>query len=162
MGKATALMDRVGVGPRALAVIIDMLVLFVFSCCVFLIVTLAAGGEWEVTGGPGLLVDVFSAAVLLGYFVILEGTSGATLGKRLLKLRVVRTDGSALTMRESLIRNLLRIVDGFAFYLVGAILIWTSPDRQRLGDRVAKTYVVRDAPAAQPFDEPAYPQQPRF
>ncbi|HSN19544.1 MAG TPA: hypothetical protein VLS49_02630, partial [Usitatibacter sp.] len=39
-------------------------------------------------------------------------------------------------------RNVLRIVDGFLFYLVGAIAIWASKHRQRLGDMAAKTIVV--------------------
>jgi len=73
----------------------------------------------------------------------LEATQGATLGKRILGLRVVKIDGSPIGWSESIIRNLLRIIDGLFAYLVGAILIWTSPQRQRLGDRVAKTVVVR-------------------
>jgi uncharacterized RDD family membrane protein YckC len=71
---------------------------------------------------------------------------GATLGKMLLRLRVVKTDGTPISRSESIIRNLLRIIDGLFYYLVGAILIWNSPLRQRLGDRAAKTVVVRRQP----------------
>ena len=66
-----------------------------------------------------------------------------SLGKMALGLRVIRTDGAPISWTESIIRNLLRIIDGLFVYLVGAILIWTSPLKQRLGDRVAKTVVVR-------------------
>jgi uncharacterized RDD family membrane protein YckC len=52
-------------------------------------------------------------------------------------------DGSPISWSESVIRNLLRIIDGLFGYLVGAILIWTSPLKQRLGDRVANTVVIR-------------------
>jgi uncharacterized RDD family membrane protein YckC len=80
---------------------------------------------------------------VFGYFIVLEATQGATLGKMALGLRVVKTNGAPITWADSLIRNLLRIIDGLFGYLVGAILIWSSPLKQRLGDRVAHTVVVR-------------------
>jgi uncharacterized RDD family membrane protein YckC len=46
-------------------------------------------------------------------------------------------------MNHSLVRSLLRIIDGLFVYLVGAILVWRSDMKQRFGDRVAKTVVVR-------------------
>lgn len=46
-------------------------------------------------------------------------------------------------MGAAIIRTLLRIIDGIAVYLVGAIFVWTSPRKQRLGDRVAKTLVIK-------------------
>ena len=42
-----------------------------------------------------------------------------------------------------MVRNVLRIVDGVVFYLIGVIFILTSDERQRLGDRVASTVVVQ-------------------
>jgi uncharacterized RDD family membrane protein YckC len=68
---------------------------------------------------------------------------GGTLGKMALGMKVVKEDGAKLDWGASLIRNILRIVDGFFFYLVGAIVVWTSKKRQRLGDMVAHTLVVR-------------------
>lgn len=38
--------------------------------------------------------------------------------------------------------NILRIVDSFFFYLIGAILIWSSDKKQRLGDMAVHTVVV--------------------
>ena len=140
-------MDRVGVGPRALALIIDSLIFGLGACCVLVIIALGSGGDFETTGGPAWVINGIFTLIFLAYFVVLEATSGATLGKRVLKLKVVNVDGSPIEMREALIRNVLRIVDGFFFYLVGAVLIWTDPNKQRLGDRVAKTIVVRSAPA---------------
>lgn len=140
-------MDRVGVGPRALALIIDSLIFILGSCCVLLIVALGSGGEFETTGGPAWIINGIFTLIYLAYFIVLEANSGATLGKRVLKLKVVQVNGSPIEMREAVIRNLLRIVDGFFFYLVGAVLIWTSPNKQRLGDRVANTIVVRSVPS---------------
>ena len=81
----------------------------------------------------------------LAYYVVMEKTSGATLGKMAMKLKVVRQDGSAIDWQASVVRNLLRLIDGFFFYLVGAIVVWVSKSKQRLGDMAAHTIVVRAA-----------------
>jgi uncharacterized RDD family membrane protein YckC len=78
----------------------------------------------------------------LAYFVVLEATCGATLGKLLVGVRVRTTAGNPIGWMASLARNLLRVVD-VCFCCVGAILIWTSTCRQRLGDRAARTVVVQ-------------------
>jgi uncharacterized RDD family membrane protein YckC len=75
--------------------------------------------------------------------VALEALRGATVGKMVVGLQVVKADGSAIGWPESAIRNVLRVVDGLFFYLIGAIFVWTSEKRKRLGDRVAGTVVVR-------------------
>jgi uncharacterized RDD family membrane protein YckC len=43
---------------------------------------------------------------------------------------------------EAAVRTVLRIIDGLFDYLIGAIFIWTSDQKQRLGDRAAHTVVV--------------------
>ena len=50
--------------------------------------------------------------------------------------------GHACGARRSFVRNLLRLVDGFAFYLVGFLVAIFSRKRQRLGDHFAGTYVI--------------------
>jgi uncharacterized RDD family membrane protein YckC len=76
----------------------------------------------------------------------MEATLGATLGKLIVKLRVVEeVGGSPIGWRAAVVRNVLRIVDGILLYLVGFILVCTSKKRQRLGDKVAGTVVIRTA-----------------
>jgi uncharacterized RDD family membrane protein YckC len=85
-----------------------------------------------------------------GYFVIWELSSGGrSLGKRALNLRVVCDGGGPITLRESLVRNLLRVVDILpANYLVGLVAMVVSAEGKRLGDVAAGTVVVRmDRPA---------------
>ena len=79
----------------------------------------------------------------IGYYTYLEGSRGQTIGKMITKIKVVREDGKPIDMNQAFTRNILRIVDGFIGYLIGAILIWRSDKKQRLGDRVAKTIVVK-------------------
>ena len=127
-----AQLQYVGVGLRFLAVLIDSIILAVVAGIL----------SFLFRGAPGLS-GFLTAIIAIGYFIVMEATQGATLGKMALGLRVVKTNGAPITWTDSIIRNLLRIIDSLFFYLVGAILIWTSPLKQRLGDRVANTVVVR-------------------
>src|SRR5256714_10033979 len=128
---AKAQIQYVGVGPRFLAILIDSIIIGVVA------------GILNVIFRNSGLSGAITGLLALAYFIVLEATQGATLGKMALGLRVTRTDGAPISWTESIIRNLLRIIDGLFVYLIGAILIWTSPLKQRLGDRVAKTVVVR-------------------
>ena len=95
------------------------------------------------TVGIWLMLDLFVTAT---YFLIFETLfRGRTPGKRLTHLRVVSEGGSVLDWRQSLLRNLLRIVDSLpAGYLVGVVAMLISPRVQRLGDLVAGTIVIRE------------------
>lgn len=129
-----------GVGIRFLAVFIDGIIV---SIVTGIITAILVGGSHG-SGAATALSDLISLVIYLGYFIVMEGQRGATLGKMALGLRAVRMDGAPITMNESVIRNLLRIIDFLPFaYIVGAISIWNSPFKQRVGDRVAKTLVIR-------------------
>jgi uncharacterized RDD family membrane protein YckC len=83
------------------------------------------------------------AALGVAYYTLCEAATGATLGKRMVGIRVVDEDGARVTFGAAVVRNLLRLVDCLFFYLVGAVFALTSPRGQRLGDRAAHTIVVR-------------------
>jgi uncharacterized RDD family membrane protein YckC len=81
--------------------------------------------------------------VIFAYYVLLEWKLGGTLGKLVTGMRVRKATGEPIDLKASLIRNVMRIVDFLPFfYLVGAISIWNSETKQRVGDRLAKTVVV--------------------
>src|SRR5205807_7961034 len=78
------------------------------------------------------------------YFSAQEALFGATWGKLVAGVCVVDVDGRRPTPGAVLVRNVLRLLDYWPlFYVVGGIAAMTSPSRQRLGDRVARTLVVR-------------------
>jgi uncharacterized RDD family membrane protein YckC len=92
------------------------------------------------------------ALTILAYFLISVGYSilcewrwgGQTLGKRLLRLRVVDEQGLPLRLPQLVLRNLLRAVDALPLlYLLGGLCVVLSPRLQRLGDLAAGTLVVR-------------------
>lgn len=87
-------------------------------------------------------------AVSIGYGITLEWYwRGQTLGKRLLKLRVVDAEGLRLQFSQIVIRNLLRFVDALpAFYMFGGGVCALSKKFQRLGDIAANTVVIRNQP----------------
>jgi uncharacterized RDD family membrane protein YckC len=134
----------VGVGLRFLAILIDAVVV-TLALCPFIILAVASSDAeaGETSSGASLLLNCLSFLIGIGYYVVLEALRGQTVGKMALGIRVVKLDGSPISWQESIIRNLLRIIDGLFAYLVAAILIWTSPMKQRLGDRAANTVVVR-------------------
>ena len=132
-------MEAVGVGRRAVAVIIDGILLMIVGWALSMVMGGATSTGFNLGGAPALVFFLIAFA----YFVVMEKTQGATLGKKLMGLKVVREDGAPLDWGTSVIRNILRLIDGFFFYLVGAIVVWVSKKKQRLGDMAAKTLVVR-------------------
>jgi uncharacterized RDD family membrane protein YckC len=103
--------------------------------------------------------DFARALVVLAYFVIQIGYGigmewfwrGQTLGKRLLRLRVMDVQGLRLQFSQIVIRNLLRFVDILpAFYLIGGVACLASRRAQRLGDFAANTIVVRNPKVREP------------
>lgn len=144
--------EYASVGRRAAAVVVDSVVLLAIGWGVAFVKGTNDGINYSVEGADAVVT--FGAFVL--YCIVMEAVIGATLGKLAVRIRVVGADGRRIDLASAIIRNGLRIVDGFLFYLVGAIAAWNSSKLQRLGDRVAGTIVVvRDgSPAAPAFELP--------
>jgi uncharacterized RDD family membrane protein YckC len=145
-----------GIAVRLGAQVIDWIILGI----IYFIIGYVLFGtvSWQVTGAAALPVIMINAIIVILYYVVLEGTNGATLGKKLLKIKVVKEDGNPCGLGAAFVRNLLRIIDGLPFlYIIGMILIARSPKKQRLGDRVAHTVVVGASSTATSYPQP-YPQ----
>jgi uncharacterized RDD family membrane protein YckC len=96
--------------------------------------------------------DTAQAVITVAYFAfnMLYGAAcewfwrGQTVGKRLLGLRVVEASGLRLNPSQIVVRNVMRLFDMLpAFYLLGGIACVWNRKRQRLGDLVAGTAVIR-------------------
>src|SRR3954467_2376439 len=113
-----------------------------------------------VVGLLGILSsDVAAAAQVIAYFAVSIGYGiaaewfwrGQTVGKRLLRLRVLDERGLKLEFSQIVIRNLLRCIDMLpAFYAVGGAICLFPRQAQRLGDIAANTIVVRSPLMTQP------------
>ena len=146
-----------GIGSRFVAVLLDHLVqlgilfLLLFASAVLfgaLANRTSTMGKW--------LIAIFIATdflVIWGYFTLCEAFwNGQTLGKRVMKLRVIKDSGRQITFFEALSRNLLRFVDYLpALYLVGVITMLCTKRHQRLGDLAAGTIVVHERSDEQPL-----------
>ena len=133
-------MSNVGVGLRAVAMIIDMIIIIITGYVLAMFTGGTANSGFDLQGGPAFLWLL----IVLGYFIVMEVQQGGTVGKLVLGLRVVNDGGGAIDWKASIVRNILRNIDDLrGFYLLGAILVWTSDKNQRLGDRVANTVVVK-------------------
>lgn len=127
-----------GVGIRGAATLIDGAVItlgFFMYAGLFGLVSTQRG---RLSGFPAGLYLVLVAL----YFFWFEWKFGATIGKRVLGLSVVMEDGTPVTRNAAAVRTLMRVVDGQLIYLVAAIAVLASPGRQRLGDMLAKTFVI--------------------
>ncbi|MCK4388460.1 MAG: RDD family protein [Dehalococcoidia bacterium] len=128
---------------RGIAWAIDILFLSIF----FFPATYWYSGKWIM--GPqehlwGILdpICLVFLFIIFAYLILMEAYVGWTVGKRIMGMMVVDGRGNKIGLSKSIIRNLLRLVDGLpAFNILGIILITTSPKDQRFGDRIAKTYV---------------------
>jgi hypothetical protein len=71
--------------------------------------------------------------------------NGQSPGKRWVGLRVIRVDGTPVTLAESIIRNLVRLIDFLPFgYGVGVVTMFVNDQARRLGDLAAGSLVVHD------------------
>ena len=145
-------------GPvtRFLANVID----FGVQVILFIIIGLIAQmlNLFMIIFGPNFYEWIF-ALLMIAYFLIpicyaatLEWFwRGQTVGKRLLRLRVVDENGLRLQFSQVAIRNLLRVVDVLpVMYVVGGIVCIISQKSQRIGDFVANTLVIRTPKVAEP------------
>ncbi len=142
-------LEIAGVGSRALAALIDMLVLVGSMLGVFIVLSIVAGFGVTLGSIGGALLMLGGFAAWTGYFILFEGLrQGQTPGKRMVGIRVVSDTGNAVSLSAAAARNLLRVADFLPPpYLTGALLVALHPRGKRLGDMVAGTVVARDRPS---------------
>jgi uncharacterized RDD family membrane protein YckC len=124
----------------------------VFFCLLFFPITFLYKGTWLMMPSDhdwqwGMVVfDPICLVFLIfifAYFIILEGLTGYTVGKRIIKIKVVDVNGKTIGLVKGFIRNILRMVDGLpALNILGIYLILTSSEHTRFGDKIAHSRVI--------------------
>jgi uncharacterized RDD family membrane protein YckC len=166
--------DPAGFWVRTLAYLIDAAILLVASVLVFAILTgtgleqvqdeLTGSSEVHCQRAPGLGIEVcqptggtlagdgldWEAALInllidTAYYTLMVGRWGRTVGKLVLGLRVVRTNGSRLTYRRSFARSWAYLVS-FAPAGLGILAIVLSPQKRGWHDLLCDTRVLRGRP----------------
>jgi uncharacterized RDD family membrane protein YckC len=135
-----------GLGTRAIAQIIDLLIVALVEVAVVFF-AIAAGAVTNSGTVLWLIIIVFSFINVFGYFWVSEAMwSGQTVGKKAFRLRAVGDRGEPLTFMQAGIRNIVRIVDFLPYgYGVGMIVLFANGKGKRLGDIAAGTIVVKDS-----------------
>lgn len=137
-------------GDRLLALILDTIIIVSAFALVGILIALQSGGFTEngfsLEGTPALLTIGFTILFALLYHWLFEWLWGATLGKAIIGIKVVDKSGSKCNLKSAFIRNLCRIIDGIAVYLVGFLIAIFSKLRQRVGDHLANTVVIEIKP----------------
>lgn len=86
-----------------------------------------------------------SQIVTYAYFVYFTGSSGQTLGKRVLNIKVVKADGSAMEYGSAVLREIVgKFVSGIILGIGFLFPLWDAR-KQALHDKVASTLVVKSA-----------------
>lgn len=135
--------DVAGLGSRMIAQILDTVIVGVvlLAVSVGLIGSLGAGNPQDATLGI-LAVAGIDLFVYVGYFTVCEMVSGGrTPGKAAGHLHVLDISGAAATPGQLFIRNVARVIDGFAG--AGVVVMFCSAHSRRIGDFLAGTVVVR-------------------
>ena len=141
-----------GIGSRFLASLLDTIIVVLLQVVVLIVLTLILnafdGTAWadQLSAWIVAIFGLVAALFYWGYYIFFEMLwNGQSPGKRWVGLRVIRADGTPITLSESLIRNLVRIIDFLpAAYGVGVVTMFIDKQSRRLGDLAAGTLVVQD------------------
>ncbi|MEM9252150.1 MAG: RDD family protein, partial [Planctomycetota bacterium] len=131
------------------ALVIDVVPVYGLGCLVWRMSPAELMTHWPGSSNTspdwwGLLPGASVIVGVIAHTTIAEAMGGRSLGKRLMGLKVVALDGSTPRRGQMITRGLLRCMELIAWLL--ALVPVLGPYRQRLGDLVAGTVVVVDAP----------------
>lgn len=133
-------------GERLVAGIIDAFIVTVYLYMVFLVSSfMSIWSLFSTSPVAGVILSIIIYGPGIFYHLIFESVmNGQSPGKRMMKIKVMREDGRESSFPNYLIRWIFRVVDILlTFGAVALICVIASKKRQRIGDMIAKTTVVR-------------------
>ncbi len=137
-------------GERILAFFIDLIILLILSIFWNFFVTMLTGNAVDEDHFLSLFVRTF--VPLIGYFLyflLSEGISGQTIGKKVVNIKVIRLDGEEPLLSDYAIRALFHLIDTlFSAGVLAITLVSATDKRQRIGDMAANTTVVKLNPTS--------------
>jgi len=135
-----------GLGERIVAYIIDLAMFVVVIIATFIFIATIGGMQGRggyITNG---LILIIYAVLFVFYDLICElAMNGQSVGKKIMKIKVISLDGGRPRLGQYLLRWLFRIIDFFpgTLNLCGLICVAVSDKSQRVGDMVAGTTLIR-------------------
>jgi uncharacterized RDD family membrane protein YckC len=144
-----------GLGERIAARCID---LGVFVVLAIITLILMGASEASISGGGKIIFIVF-LTIFAFYDLVCELTmDGQSLGKKVLKVKVISLDGGQPTLSQYILRWLFRTIDfgiPFGWGVVALISVIVTKNHQRLGDILGKTTLIKTTPRTQ-FTQTAF------
>lgn len=153
--------DNAGFWQRGAAFLIDKIILFFTSVALFL--TGMLGLTLGLNSPPCELYTRLAASFLIAcyivttvidvlYFTYFHGTTGQTIGKKILGIKVVQSTGRPMTLGIAFLRWVGYIVSGLVFCLG---YIWIAFDERKQGwhDKIADTCVIQVKPCSKMLDK---------
>lgn len=142
----------IDIPPTSVAsLIVAGIIDYVVTIAVFLGAIFAVGaiGSGFTVAQSAVAFVLLTVGIYLALPVAVETlTRGRSLGKLVMKLRVVRDDGGPITFRHAFVRALVAVVEIWMFSGIPAVLCSMMSTRaKRIGDLAAGTYVVREETA---------------
>ena len=142
--------EPAGFWIRFVAYLIDSIIISVLMGIIWVPTTFLTMRSAMSEGGPGPLAAIlpFLAFLLtmtasLGYVLWFWANRGATPGKKMMGLKIVREDGEEpLGWGTAFMRLVGYMVSGFILY-IGFLMIAFNPDKMGLHDKIAKTRVLK-------------------
>jgi uncharacterized RDD family membrane protein YckC len=132
MGKDTQTYELAGLTERALALLVDTIIVGVITSAIGF-----GSGNWFIGGG------VFGVLIGGGYqWYFLTRQNGQTIGKMIFDLRVIKTDGTPIADVDAVFRYFGYLINS-PLLMLGWILALVDDTRQGLHDKMADTYVVK-------------------
>ena len=139
-----------GLGERILARLIDLAIFFLIY---LLGIAIAGLTNWLIDGSLGIIIVIIIYAVLFVFYDLIFEIfmNGQSVGKRIMKIKVISLDGGQPRVGQYFMRWLFRIVDFLLTWpgLVALIAAAVSEKTQRVGDMVAGTILIRTKPRTQ-------------
>lgn len=137
-------LPKAGFWMRVVATFIDAFIVFVL--CFLLGTLLALIGIASHSGAVGnivILVLLFGFALSCTYYVFFTGYCGQTPGKMVLRIKVVRCDGSSLSYGRAAFREIPAKFISRIIFGIGYLMVAFDEQKQGLHDRMADTYVIK-------------------
>ncbi len=96
-----------------------------------------------VNTGNGTMANPLSFIIGIAYFVWMNGMYGATVGKMVMKIKIVKENGSKITYADAALRYFASILSAIAL-LIGYLWMLWDPKKQTWHDKIAHTVVVKN------------------